>query len=576
MPRKSARGSTTSAQGMVKDLVGQFSDPLDFYRELIQNAIDAGSNRIDVALEAQPLAKGRVLATVSVEDDGEGMDEVVIDDYLLVLFKSTKEDDLTKIGKFGIGFVSVFAPKPQLVRLYTAKNGESWRLDFPSYKKYEKYRMPQPREGTRVELHKEMSAEEYARFAEESLTRIRHWCKHAETRIYFSESSRGASPSLVNEPFALEGESLRYREEGTEIAMAFSADPEPFYGFYNRGLTLKEGKKAFVPGVALKVKSRYLEHTITRDNVMEDDNYRKALGIVMRLAKDELPERLRAELAEIALNVSRCAAAGDREGVAKHTEEWGRRLPFLRWLFGGFWSRWRRSDWKIFPGVAGEALSIHDVHEAIDSSGGKLYFEELGSPVARELAKRGIMVLAAGPWLNEVNAWGRAGQTAKASTAFILPKVLKDEDAPLAVRSLLTTLRWADSQCGAKYQGILAADFTYPDSSIQDRIFVTQKEPGALGSSSERPRSSLLWLRRRRLHALLNTADSFVEGLAALHETRPGLAAYLCLKVMHLSDGEVPSELEDRYCNLAEKLEQTLLETALRLDAASALALGQA
>ena len=36
-------GNNISAQGMVRDLVNQFSDTLAFYRELIQNSIDAGS-----------------------------------------------------------------------------------------------------------------------------------------------------------------------------------------------------------------------------------------------------------------------------------------------------------------------------------------------------------------------------------------------------------------------------------------------------------------------------------------------------------------------------------------------------
>jgi hypothetical protein len=82
-----------------------------------------------------PAARPNVLG----EDDGSGMDEDIIDNFLLVLFKSSKENDLTKIGKFGVGFLSVFAPKPFLVRVYTSKNMESWRLDFPNYRSYNPY-----------------------------------------------------------------------------------------------------------------------------------------------------------------------------------------------------------------------------------------------------------------------------------------------------------------------------------------------------------------------------------------------------------------------------------------------------
>ncbi|TPW17409.1 MAG: hypothetical protein FD126_3658, partial [Elusimicrobia bacterium] len=113
--RDAEKSPTAAIQSLVKELVDQFDEPLDFYRELIQNSIDAGSNRIDVSLERVTGEDGKARAVIRLEDDGEGMDEAVINDYLLVLFKSTKEDDYTKIGKFGIGFVSVFAPQPERV-----------------------------------------------------------------------------------------------------------------------------------------------------------------------------------------------------------------------------------------------------------------------------------------------------------------------------------------------------------------------------------------------------------------------------------------------------------------------------
>jgi len=568
MQRK-APSSTVAAQGMVRDLVRQFSDPLDFYRELIQNSIDAGSNRIDVRLESVPAGKGRVLAAIQVSDDGEGMDERIIDDYLLVLFKSTKEGDLTKIGKFGIGFVSVFALEPKQVRLCTGKSGESWRIDFPSWRKYEKYRMSGLREGTSVELTKELSTQEYARLVSASREKIRYWCKHADTRIYFSAGGKDAVPALINEPFGLEGESLRWAEEGTELALAFSSEAEPFYGFYNRGLTLKEGKRAFVPGVALKVKSRYLEHTLTRDNVIEDDNYRKILGVLARLAKKELARKLSSELSAVASEAAAAAAAGDAAALARLSEQWALRLPYLKWLLSGFVARWKRSDWRIFPTVAGVALTIREVHRLIGNEGGRLYFDDQATPVSRELARNGTAVLASGPWLAEIQALNAKTETVRASSAFILPKPLDDREILPGLRSFLATLRWAEARTGAKYSGIQAADFAYPGSPIKERMFVTMRNPGALGSVSERPRPSLLGLRRERLHALVNAEEPFVKELALLHETRPGLAVYLCLKAMHLSDGAVPAEREEEYCNLAARMEGRLLRAALELDAAS-------
>ncbi|MBI2362335.1 MAG: ATP-binding protein, partial [Elusimicrobia bacterium] len=189
--------SASAVPSIVKDLVDQFDRPLDFFRELIQNAIDAGSNRIDVSVEHDGEK-----AVIRVEDDGEGMDEYIIDNFLLVLFRSTKEEDFTKIGKFGIGFVSVFAPRPDMVRVYTAKNGESWRLDFPDYRRYEKYKLSKLREGSLVELLKKMTRAEADKLAVEAKATIQYWCRHADCRIYF-RSAEQPQPEPLSEPYRL-------------------------------------------------------------------------------------------------------------------------------------------------------------------------------------------------------------------------------------------------------------------------------------------------------------------------------------------------------------------------------------
>src|SRR5688572_2286957 len=109
------------AEQALTNLVNQFARPLDFVRELVQNAIDAGSPRIAVTVAWQAPAGGERdgVLRLSVEDWGEGMDEAIIDLELTRLFASSKENDLTKIGKFGIGFTSIFALRPEAVLLRT-------------------------------------------------------------------------------------------------------------------------------------------------------------------------------------------------------------------------------------------------------------------------------------------------------------------------------------------------------------------------------------------------------------------------------------------------------------------------
>ena len=529
MTRESTQTApTTSAQALVHDLVEQFSNPLDFYRELIQNSTDAGSNRIDVSLEY-------------VEKDG--------------------------------GFVSIFAIKPELVRVHTAKSGESWRLDFPSYKHYDKYRVTEMRDGTLVELFKAMTREEYDKLVMDSLETIRYWCKHTETRIFFQDRTQGGPAVSITQPFELpDGASVVHREEGTEVLLGFSADAEPFFGFYNRGLTLKEGKKQFFPGVQLKVKSRYLGHTLTRDNVMEDENYRKLMEIVTRLVHGELRRKLQAELTDIAAKISSQAAGAAQdvnEVSVSLANEWKRRLPYFQWLLSGILSRFKQQrKWPVFPTLSGKPVSLVRLFEGIRQAR-VLYHDAQPNRITDALKKQGLPVLVSGPWVSAVETWcGGHLETAQASARLIQPKVVAAAKLPSALRAFLETLRSVDANSGAKYREIHFADFEYAGSCIRDRIFVTQKEAGTLTPVDERPRSSLFLFGKSRRVALLNQTDSFLQKLAAIHETRPGLTAYLCLKVLHLHDGTVPPDQKSEYCNLAEKVELKLLQKALRLDEA--------
>ncbi|MBL8973739.1 MAG: ATP-binding protein, partial [Myxococcales bacterium] len=115
-----AHGSVAEA---LAGLVHQFADPMACFRELIQNAVDAGSTEIDVRFEH---VDGRLV--VHVDDYGEGMDRHIIDTKLTRLFSSSKEGDRTKIGRFGIGFVSVFALQPEVICVDTSRAGEHWRV----------------------------------------------------------------------------------------------------------------------------------------------------------------------------------------------------------------------------------------------------------------------------------------------------------------------------------------------------------------------------------------------------------------------------------------------------------------
>ena len=95
--------------------------------------------------------------------------------------------------------------------------------------------------------------------------------------------------------------SAERHEDGVHAMVGLT--PEPHYGFYNGGLTLLSTKNPDALGdfagrlghLSFKVKSDHLEHTLTRDNVLQDAHWKSAMELLCRVADDlfaQLVERL--------------------------------------------------------------------------------------------------------------------------------------------------------------------------------------------------------------------------------------------------------------------------------------------
>ena len=117
--------SVAEVDGLLARLVAQFESPYDFVREIVQNAMDAGSDRVEFVLEMHAESGANepdaVVFELSMADTGRGMDETIIDEELTRLFASSKTGDRTMAGGFGVGFVSVFAWNPDAVLLQTGR-----------------------------------------------------------------------------------------------------------------------------------------------------------------------------------------------------------------------------------------------------------------------------------------------------------------------------------------------------------------------------------------------------------------------------------------------------------------------
>lgn len=273
----------------MQQLVDQFSQPLAFLRELIQNSLDASTSVVEVEVGFD---EEGACCFVVVRDTGVGMDRHVIDTELTRLFSSSKEGDLTKIGKFGIGFVSVFAIKPKLVVLDTGRDGQSWRLLFKPDRSFERRTLESPVEGTSITVYLERGRDELKRLRSDCRETVAYWCRHAEVEILFDGER-------VNEPFELKDMPFSYhhRIEGTEVVVAPVVGKTGMAGYYNRGLTLLEDAPSPLPHITFKLRSRYLEHTLTRDNVLQDDGYDKAMAQVKIASYQLMPQALLKKLA---------------------------------------------------------------------------------------------------------------------------------------------------------------------------------------------------------------------------------------------------------------------------------------
>jgi molecular chaperone HtpG len=342
---RSGQGATIGgapANAALDALVSQFSERTSFVRELIQNSLDAGAGRIDVVVAQEKRA-----LRVSVTDDGEGMDREIIEGYLLTLFRSAKENDLTKIGKFGVGFVSLFALDPDLVQVDTARDGIHHRVVFDTERNYTLAEVDEPFEGTSVTLWVRTWGKKAGALAQSIREAAHYWCRFARAEV--TVEGQGASwrwpAESVEHPFTVDAPVVvEDVGDGFRAVLGFSTETPPLVGYYNRGLTLLEAREEIIPGVTFRVEAKALEHTLTRDNVIRDANYARVIARIRKVAETRLREAHMRALREMdpkanAENYRGLLLTAAATGMDLPTD-----LPILRTASGG---RARLSDLEL-------------------------------------------------------------------------------------------------------------------------------------------------------------------------------------------------------------------------------------
>jgi hypothetical protein len=558
--------------GIVENLATQFSNATDCFRELVQNSIDAGSPQVEVWTEYEAGSGHQGVIAIHVDDFGEGMDEQIIDNQLTKLFASAKEGDLTKIGKFGIGFVSIFAMRPQAVLMHTGRGGDCWEVLFHADRSFTKTKLDIPVEGTQITLFVEGDVQRYHELVREVHKALERWCTHSEAEITFEDrSSPDARRVTINRPFTVYGRNMvRVEYPGTEIVLAYSHSPT--YSFYNRGLMLFHSTQAEAAvgkrhrrygHIAFKIKSRYLEHTLSRESLVQDEHFERAMVLLDRAADGQLLDGLLAELEAL--------VAAPRWSVA----DVGTYNALMDILAHEPSTTWRRiADRAIFAMLRGPAMSLNALYETWRARGSLLFSEGAGELID-QLAQQDIpIVFGRKAWgsLADLGSPARvftryAGMLVDEQLSVILRRKLHEfmpnrpvldsvvevtqtlatpdeqflrvrvDESRGALDGLITRTQHLLSQVGHDYRRV--ATCRVSSTELEPPLFVIGPSISALMMRPPRLGTLKRKLFRSPWHGweiAINREHPHLLALARLWEREPGMAAYCLARALFLTE----------------------------------------
>ncbi len=313
-----------TTQALLERLVGQFASPYDFLRELVQNAMDAGSDLLEVELHQHPGdASAGVVFELVVIDSGSGMDEEIIDGELTRLFGTSKADDRTMAGGFGIGFVSVFAWEPERVLVQTGRRGQAWELLFREDRQFEKRPVDMPLEGTTIRMFRRGDASQRRAIAEAVEDALHRWCRFVPMEVSFEDVEAGTGPVEISEAFEPKDVAADVSWSHGPSRAQLGLGPEPQTILLRRGLVLETGRTAdLLPELTKAIGSATAQHLVVRldsprlqtglarDGAVRDDD-RAALELELVPAVERLREALVQRVVEAASQTRWDTSAAD-------------------------------------------------------------------------------------------------------------------------------------------------------------------------------------------------------------------------------------------------------------------------
>lgn len=536
MPYRSAhvdRERRVAEPGIVADMVRQFADKHAFLRELVQNGIDAGATKIDVTFDRDD----RGVVRTSVTDDGAGMSRAVIEGPLLTLFSSSKEEDRSKIGKYGIGFVSVFALEPDVVEVRTKSGTEAWLLSLFGDHSWELAEdKTSPPRGTTVSLVQAMTVEAFTAHVAAGVAALEKWCRHARVPIevlVLDAGDPGATKKhAIQQAFTVPGLVSVIWSEGEERVVISAGEapgqPSAFLGYYNRGLTLFETASpgdAF-DGVRAKIDSPKLSHTLSRDGVVRDREHQRLLSIATVVVTGRLWPQLVKALTHAALDANPALYLGLLQATsagAFTSERSGEQIPapLVDPIHGQ----------RTMPFTAVVKLSRGEVLFAAESTPVTRLLAEMGTPVVRWLECIPHFRSPNDEWeLSEVDR----------AIAYSAPAAERHEGDDKLLAALLALFQKVDRAASA----VQLARFAGAASNAAYRVTTRREAAIRAEVAAKNPWGSSAIVN-------LNVEDAGVRLARRRARTEPVVAAHLLLRALLVAEGPLPPKLVDRLLEAA-------------------------
>ena len=95
------------------------------YGEVLDNSIQAGAKNIKINFTTSLIKKKEILETVSFGDDGIGMSPEIVENCLTQGF-SSRYNDRTGIGRFGVGMTKAFMNQCLVCEVYSKEKDKDW------------------------------------------------------------------------------------------------------------------------------------------------------------------------------------------------------------------------------------------------------------------------------------------------------------------------------------------------------------------------------------------------------------------------------------------------------------------